>query len=317
VLAVSDRCDQRCVHCDIWRGNESRTSLTRAERLAVVDEALAAGAREALLTGGEPLLAADLWPVSERLREGGARLMLATNGMLLVQHAALVARLFDEVYVSLDGGEPTTHDRLRGSAAHARLHAGLLALRRLEPRPELVARSVLHGGNLDEIEAIVAGARSLGFDHVSFLPLDASSDAFGGEPGSRAGLVPTTAQLRRVEAAISRLEACGALGTGFVLESPDKLRRTAAHLRASAGEQAFVRPDCDAPRWSMVVESDGLVRPCFFHAPVGDAREGLQTLRASSAYRDALAHIEGPNPTCERCVCPKRRWPGLLQRLTA
>jgi hypothetical protein len=42
VLAVADRCDQRCVHCDIWRG-PSRPSLTLEARLRVVDEALAAG----------------------------------------------------------------------------------------------------------------------------------------------------------------------------------------------------------------------------------------------------------------------------------
>jgi Fe-coproporphyrin III synthase len=317
ILAVSDRCDQRCVHCDIWRGAGTQPSLTQAERLAVVEDALAAGVREALLTGGEPLLSADLWPVAERLRRGGARLMLATNGMRLGPHAALVARLFDEVYVSLDGGEPTTHDLLRGAPAHARLRAGLEALRAISPRPRLVARSVLHAGNLDEVERIVSGARSLGFDHVSFLALDAASDAFGGSPESRARLVPTASQLGRFEQSIDRLDQAGALGTGFVLEPADKLRRIAAYLRAGTGEEAFVRPDCDAPRWSIVVEADGRARPCFFHAAVGDARDGLPALRDSPAYRDALAHIEGPNPTCERCVCPKRRSHGLLQRLTA
>jgi len=91
VLAVADRCDQRCRHCQIWQGTDA-PALTREERLRVVDDALAAGASEALLTGGEPLLSADLWPVAERLRAGGARLMLATNGMLLERYAADVAR---------------------------------------------------------------------------------------------------------------------------------------------------------------------------------------------------------------------------------
>ena len=305
------------MHCDIWRDAGGRTSLTLRERLRVAEEALAAGAQEALLTGGEPLLSADLGPVAERLREGGARLMLATNGMLLGSHAGLVARLFDEVYVSLDGGEPTTHDRLRGNSAYARLRAGIEAMRAFTPRPRLVARSVLHGANLDELAGIISGARSLGFDHVSFLALDASSDAFGGRPDDRRGLVPDAAQMRRFDEAILRLEGSEVLGTGFVLESADKLRRIGAHLRASAGEQAFVRPECDAPYWSLVVEADGRVRPCFFHAPVGDAREGLTALRTSPAYREALAHIEAPNPTCERCVCPKRRSPGILERLSA
>ena len=317
VLAVADHCDQRCVHCDIWRGEGAKPSLTLEERLAIVEEALAGGLEEALLTGGEPLLSPDLWPIAERLRAGGARLMLATNGMRLDRFAGPVARFFDEVYVSLDGGGPTTHDRLRGVPAFARLQAGLATLRQHSPRPKLVARSALHAGNVDEVEGIVAAAASLGFDHVSFLPLDASSAAFGGRPAARAALVPTPLQLDRFREAIRHLEAAGTLRGGFVLESAEKLVRIAEHLQASAGDRPFVRPECDAPLWSSVVEADGRVRPCFFHDPVGDARGGLGRVRASAEYGSALDHIRGPNATCERCCCPKRRASGLLQRLTA
>jgi MoaA/NifB/PqqE/SkfB family radical SAM enzyme len=38
VMAVADHCDQRCVHCDIWRG-ESQAELTLEEAPAVVEEA--------------------------------------------------------------------------------------------------------------------------------------------------------------------------------------------------------------------------------------------------------------------------------------
>jgi MoaA/NifB/PqqE/SkfB family radical SAM enzyme len=316
VLAVADRCDQRCVHCDIWRGSPT-PSLSLDERLRVVEEALAAGVGEALLTGGEPLLSRDLWPVAERLRAGGVRLMLATNGMRLAPHARDVARLFHEIYVSLDGALPATHDRLRGVPAFSRLAQGVAALRECSPRPRLVARSALHAGNLDELEAIVASARTLGFDQLSFLALDASSPAFGGDPAARLRLAPGGAQLRRFEAAIARLDACGALADGFVLESAAKLRRLAAHLEASAGARPHQPPECDAPWWSLVVEADGAVRPCFFHEGVGDAREGVRRLRSSERYRAALAGIRAPNPTCQACVCPKRAGAGLMARAWA
>jgi MoaA/NifB/PqqE/SkfB family radical SAM enzyme len=317
VLAVADHCDQRCVHCDIWRGNGERPSLTLAERLSVVAEALGAGLGEALLTGGEPLLSPDVWPIAEQLRQGGARLMLATNGMQIERFAHDLTRLFDEIYVSLDGGEPTTHDGLRGVAAFGRLRSGVAALRQCSPRPMLVARSVLHAGNVGEVEGTVAAAAALGFDHVSFLALDASSSAFGGRPDARRDLVPTREQIEGFRQAIARLEGAGKLQDGFVLESGRKLRQIAEHLRASAGERAFVRPECDAPWWSSVVEADGRVRPCFFHEAVGDARQGLLGIRASSKYASALGHIRGANETCQRCVCPKRRASGFLQRLIA
>jgi len=316
VLAVSDRCDQRCVHCQIWMGGGGSPALTLVERLAIVDDALTAGAREALLTGGEPLLSPDLWPIAARLRAAGARVMLATNGMLLAFHAAAVAASFDELYVSLDGGSPTTHDGLRGVPAFERLAAGLRALRALPRRPRLVARSTLHGGNAHEIEAIVTAAREMGFDQVSFLPLDASSDAFGGDPAARRPLVPSPATLDALEAGIRRLEAAGVLG-GFVAEDGHGMRRVARHLRAGAGLGAFERPACDAPWWSSVVDADGRVRPCFFHEPVGEAKGSLSALRGSAAYRAALARVRARNTTCERCVCPKLRGPGWVGRLRA
>jgi MoaA/NifB/PqqE/SkfB family radical SAM enzyme len=309
---VADRCDQRCLHCQIWQAPAPETGLTLAERLAVVDEALAAGVDEALLTGGEPLSSPDLWPLAARLRAGGARTLLATNGMRLAAHADDVARLFDEVYVSLDGAGPSTHDRLRGAPAFARVAAGLAALRSRSPRPRLIARSALHGGNLGELAAIVAAARGLGCDHVSFLPLDASTLAFGGDPDARRGLLPSEGQVAAFEAEVARLEARGLLDGGFVLEPAAKLRRLARHLDASAGRLPFARPACDAPWWSLVVEADGRVRPCFFHEAVGDARRGLRRVRESAGYREALGTIRAANATCERCVCPKKRGAGPL-----
>ena len=303
VLAVADRCDQRCRHCQIWQGTDA-PALTRAERLRVVDEALASGASEALLTGGEPLLSPDLWPIAERLRAGGARLMLATNGMLLARYAAEVARLFDEVYVSLDGPSASVHDAQRGVPAWDRVAAGLRALRALPTRPRLVARSVLHAGTIDALAETIAAARSLGADQVSFLPLDAASDAFGAQPSARAALVPTEAQVARFEDAV---RALGASADGFVAERPEKLLRFARHLRASAGALPFERPPCDAPWWSVVVEADGALRPCFFQPAVADVRDGLRAVRSGSAYRDALRRIRRPNEACARCVCPKRR----------
>jgi Fe-coproporphyrin III synthase len=304
VLSVADRCDQRCLHCQIWQGHGTGDGMTLPQRLRVVDEALAAGAREALLTGGEPLLSPDLWPVASRLHAGGARLMLATNGMLLERWAAAVAGRFDEVYLSLDGAGPT-HDAARGVPAFARVEAGVRALRAERPSVRVTTRTTLHALNLGELEAIVDAARDLGVHHASFLPLDAASAAFGGDPGARAALIPTAAQIASFEEAVDRLAARGALDDGFVLETPARLHALARHLRASAGLSRYERPRCDAPWWSVVVEADGAVRPCFFHDAVGDARGGLEPARASAAYRGALRGIRSANPTCERCVCPK------------
>lgn len=310
VMAISNRCDQRCAHCQIWLGPDSpKAGLSLAERIAVIEEALRAGSEAFLLTGGEPLLSPHLWPLAERIKQAGATLMLATNGMLLEPNAEPLAALVDELYVSLDGATASSHDALRGVPAFARVRAGIAAVRARSGATRVVARATLHAGNLEEFSGIVAAARELGAHHVSFLPLDASSPAFGGDPGARQRLVPRPEQIRSFELAIERLRRGGVFTTGFILEPVAKLRRLADHLRASAGLAPFVRPECDAPRWSLVVEAGGNIRPCFFQPPVGDAHEGLETLRSSTRYREALAAIRGENPLCRRCVCPKRGAP--------
>jgi MoaA/NifB/PqqE/SkfB family radical SAM enzyme len=315
VLAVSDRCDQTCLHCQIWQGEGRAHSLTLDERMKIVEDALASGLREALLTGGEPLLSPDLWPLAERLKSGGARLMLATNGMLLERYARDVGRLFDEVYVSLDGASFATHDAARGVPSMRRLAAGVAALREAAPWVRKVARCTLHALNIDELQGVVGAAQGIGFDHVSFLPIDVSSTAFGGRPDARSALIPAAEQVSRFRSVVKAMAVGGALGDGFVLESKKKLLRIARHLDATAGRGSFERPPCDAPWWSSVVEADGALRPCFFHEAVGDARQGLSHLRGGARYRRALGMIRERNATCERCVCPKRLHAGFAWRV--
>lgn len=69
---------------------------------------------------------------------------------------------------------------------------------------------------------------------------------------------------------------------GVILESPDKLRRIASRTGA---------PRCNAPWVSAVPESNGDVRPCFFHSPIGST--------ASGTLREILNVAE--NETRRRC----------------
>ena len=83
VMAVADRCDQRCVHCQIWQGERvavahaggaARAWWRKRSPRASRRRCSPAASRSCRRTSGRS---------RERLRDGGARLMLATNGMLL------------------------------------------------------------------------------------------------------------------------------------------------------------------------------------------------------------------------------------------
>jgi MoaA/NifB/PqqE/SkfB family radical SAM enzyme len=92
---------------------------------------------------------------------------------------------------------------------------------------------------------------------------------------------------------------------GFILEAPQKLRRIVSHFRAHYGLESHVAPRCNAPWVSAVLESNGDVRPCFFHPVIGNTAgttlgavvNGPQAI----AFRESLRVAE--DPTCQRCVC--------------
>ena len=92
--------------------------------------------------------------------------------------------------------------------------------------------------------------------------------------------------------------------SGFVAESPAKLRRLPQYYAALLGRAPFPDVQCNAPWVSIVIEADGAVRPCFFHDPIGNIRaSSLQKIIASDlrAFRESFD--VGGNAICRRCVC--------------
>ena len=93
--------------------------------------------------------------------------------------------------------------------------------------------------------------------------------------------------------------------SGFIQESPEKMRRIVRHFRSALGEVEAVAPRCNAPWVSAVVESDGTVRPCFFHPPIGNFYERPldQIVNGEAALRFRASLDMERNQICRRCVC--------------
>ena len=112
-------------------------------------------------------------------------------------------------------------------------------------------------------------------------------------------------QLSTLESEVDRLIDSGVCG-GFVVETPAKLRRIVDHFRAHLGLRLPVAPRCNAPWVSAVLQSDGTVRPCFFHRPIGTVANGaslLEVLNGPEAVNFRLGLDVAKNAVCQRCVC--------------
>ena len=305
ILFPHSRCNCRCVMCDIWKAPDQREiSAEELERHAGDMRAL--GVEWVVFSGGEPLMHSDLFRLCAVLRPLGVRTTILSSGLLLKRHARRIVEEVGEVIVSLDG-PPEVHQQIRGvPRAFELLARGVHALHEIDPRYPVAARTTVQKLNHARLVETVAAAQGLGLDSISFLAADLASTAFNrpaGWPEERRCEVSLTAE--EVDVLSGQIERLVPEAGGFVKESPEKLRRIVHHFRAHLGLEAPAAPRCNAPWVSAVVESDGTVRPCFFHQPVGNLRE--ETLARvwngprAVGFRENLNVAE--NPVCRRCVC--------------
>ncbi len=119
-ISVTDRCNERCLYCmpEGYKGWERKPDhLTAEEILRVVRVAAGMGFRKFRLTGGEPLVRADLTDIVRGMTAlpGVEHVGISTNGTKL---AALAQPLRDAgagtVNVSLDALDPEVYRRVTG-----------------------------------------------------------------------------------------------------------------------------------------------------------------------------------------------------------
>ena len=310
VLHVHSSCNCRCVMCDIWKTKESR-AFRPADLKPHLESIRRLGVRWVVFSGGEPLLNRELPELCSILRREGIRLTLLTTGLLLEKQAELVAEGFDDAIVSLDGSELVHNAIRRVDTAFALIQSGCTTLRKRRPAFPVTARTTVQKANRQNLRETVNAAKQLDLDGISFLAADLTSAAFNratawsAERRSEVGL--SVEELGELEAEIEALirEHAADIDSAYIAESPDKLRRIASHFRAHLGLARSESPQCNAPWTSAVIETDGTVRPCFFHRAIGNISDtSLDQVingEAALAFRSALDIPS--NPTCNRCVC--------------
>ena len=312
IFYPTGRCNSRCVSCDWWK--QSGADDLTLEEIGRVAEALPElGTRVVVFSGGEPLLRPEVFDAARIFRAQGMTLHLLTSGVLLERCAERVAQQFARVIVSLDATTAGLYEEIRGVDALATVGRGIACLRGGWPAIPVSGRATLHRANFRELPRLIDYARSLGLDRISFLPADISSLGFGrtaAPGGERLGL--DAWEIDEFESIIERTIAVYAndFESGFVAESPEKLRRLPRYYAALRGAEPFPEVTCNAPWVSVVVEANGSVRPCFFHGSIGNVRDApIASIVAKNlrAFRESFD--VGADPVCVRCVCSlKTSW---------
>jgi MoaA/NifB/PqqE/SkfB family radical SAM enzyme len=314
ILYPHSRCNCRCVMCDIWK-TDSTQEITAAELERHGEDIARLRVQWVVFSGGEPLMHSDLFRLCRFLRARKIRTTLLSTGLLIERYASQIVKCLDDVIVSLDG-PGAIHDWIRRvPGAFDRLAAGVAALHHENPDFAVSARCTVQTRNCAHLRATVEAARGLGLKSVSFLAADVASGAFnrlnvwGSERQRQVALAPS--QICILESEVEALIGDGECGS-FVVETPEKLWRIVDHFRSHLGSRLPAAPRCNAPWVSAVLESDGVVRPCFFHPPIGTVGQGaslLEVLNGAEAIGFRAGLDVATNPVCRRCVC-SLNWKG-------
>ncbi|HPA17255.1 MAG TPA: GTP 3',8-cyclase MoaA [Verrucomicrobiae bacterium] len=119
-ISVTDRCDERCLYCmpEGYRGWVQRDDhMTADEIIRVAEAATRLGFRKFRVTGGEPLVRADIAEIARRLWDlpGVQTLGISTNGTRLASVAKDLKRAgVRSINVSLDALAPELYRRITG-----------------------------------------------------------------------------------------------------------------------------------------------------------------------------------------------------------
>src|SRR3989475_600935 len=281
-LSVTDRCNLRCQYCmpeEEYTWLPRQDLLTFEEIATLVDLFTTLGVEKVRLTGGEPLLRRDI-PTLVRLLSRNTRLQdlaLTTNGVLLAEQAQdLYDAGLHRVTVSLDTLKPERFRVLTRRDTHARVLAGIEAVRQVGFTGLKLDTVVMRGDNDDELVELIEYGKQV-WAEVRFIEY---MDVGGATSWTIDKVFSRAAMLERLSQHYGPIES-------VVTESWAPAERfrlpdgTVFGIIAST-TAPFCRP-CDRSR----LTADGLWYLCLY------ARHGIdlrQPLRAGVA-REELASI--------------------------
>jgi Fe-coproporphyrin III synthase len=311
ILMPHSACNCRCAMCDIWKANNHLRQLKEEDIQGLLLTFRKFHTREVVMSGGEAILNPNFFRFCEIIRRENIKLTLLSTGLTIGKHAESIVQWVNEIIVSLDGDEQT-HDQIRNiPGAFKKLKAGIDSVRRADKNYKITGRSVIQKLNFRNWPSIIDAAQALGLQQISFLPADLSSEAFNRkEPWNQERqeeIMLSESELKELKMIVDYISITykNEFDSGFIAESPGKIQKILSYYSAWLGLNPFPYKKCNAPWVSTVVEADGTVRPCFFHAAIGNIRtDSLDKIlngKNGRAFRKSL-NVQA-DKICAKCVC--------------
>ena len=294
-VLLTNRCDSRCVTCDIWRIDDFSREMSVGEWLRVAAQIRALGVSRVAIAGGEPLQHPHLVDILRGFKAENLTVQMTTNGMGLgtKRRDEILATGLDRLTLSVDSHDPKLYAEIRGVDAFPAVLRNLHALLAMSDRRFRVeTNSVLSSLNLASFPDTIAFLLELGVDCVNVNAVTAGGDnnlLFADKPS----LLPTdAAQMHRVIDRLLYLKRSYA-NFGATSEYLDGMRDYFLHAP---------RPGraCFAGDLSVDIYEDGRVQHCGSLGAIGNVRETTlsEIWRGTAATTSRLEIRDGHCPGC-------------------
>jgi cyclic pyranopterin phosphate synthase len=287
-ISVTDRCNLRCLYCMPPEGVPQIPHgeiLSYEEIRTVVQAAAELGIDKIRLTGGEPLVRAELPELIKMVSqiEGIRELSLTTNGTLLKKYALELRQAgLSRVNVSLD---TLRTDRFQYITRLGRLKdvlEGIEAAKEASFKPVKINTVVMRGINDDEILDFARMTYEAGW-HVRFIEL---------MPFKGAAEFVSSNELRQHISLLGKLEPCAST-TG---DGPATYYR----LAGAKGNIGFISPLTELSFCSrcnrMRLTPDGELRPCLLAEDEIDLKTPLRNNASAEELKRLILKAVASKP---------------------
>ena len=293
-LSLTDKCNLRCTYCMPaegleWLAKQAVMSADEIVRIVRVGVDLL-GVRELRLTGGEPLVRADLVDIIAALRQEHPDLPISmtTNGVGLDRKAAaLKAAGLTRINVSLDSLHEETFAKLTRRPFLDRVLTGVDAAWAVGLGPVKLNAVLMRGINDTESPALLAWALEKGYElrFIEQMPLDADHG------WTRRNMI-TAAEIRELLSADYVLSPDPRARDGAPAERFEVRHRPAGPVLGTVGIIASVtEPFCSDCRRTRIT-AEGKIMSCLFSREefdlLGLLRAGATDQELAERWQDAM-----------------------------
>ncbi len=115
LVAITNRCNLRCLHCGFSAGPEEKEQLSFEEIREIIDANR--DIESITLTGGEPLVHPDFWEIADYLGEHfhGSKGLMSNVTLMNRDNIDRIVKNFNDISISLDAATAETCERMRGA----------------------------------------------------------------------------------------------------------------------------------------------------------------------------------------------------------